>query len=76
MMPLALKDLVSLCNTPFVINSHGKDFIRKYFAKSNGQYQVCEIDTRVEKRAFREWEVVSVGAFHVNAETGCTDRTW
>ena len=48
MLPLALKDLVSLCNMPFVINSHGKDFIRTNFAQSNGQYQVCETDRRVE----------------------------
>lgn len=76
MLLLALRDLVSLCNMPFVISSHGKDLVRKNFAQSNGQYQVCEIETRVVKSAFREWKVVSVGAFYVNADMGCTDRTW
>ena len=71
MLPLALRDLVSLCNMPYVINSHGKDFITKNFAQSNGQYQVCESDKRVGKKTFREWEVVSVGGFYVNADMGC-----
>ena len=73
MLPLALKDLFSLCNMPFVINSHGKISLGRILRnqKDNIRY-----DTRVEKSAFREWEVVSVGAFYVNADMGCTDRTW
>lgn len=58
MLPLALRDLVSLCSMPFVVNSHGKDFIRKNLAQSIGIYQICENDMMVGKRAFRGWEVV------------------
>ena len=44
MLPLALRDLVSLCNTPFVTNSHGNDFMSKNFWQSIG---------RVEKNALQ-----------------------
>ena len=42
MLLLELRDLVSLRSMTFVVNSHGNNFIRKNFAQSNGQYQVCE----------------------------------
>ncbi len=69
MLPLALRDPVSLCNMPFAILMP-RISLKKDVAQQTGQYQVRENSVRMEESAFREWEGVGVGTFCVNADRG------
>ena len=69
MLPQASRDPVSRCNMPFAILM-ARISLKKEFAHPIGQYQVRENSVRMEESAFREWEVVGVGTFCVNADRG------
>ena len=69
MLPLALRDPVSLCNMPFAILMARISF-KKDFAQPIGQYQVRENSVKMEESAFKEWEVLGVGTCCVNADMG------
>ena len=73
MLPLALRDPVSLYSMPFAVLIARVSF-KKDFVQSTGQCQVHENSVRMEESAFREWEVAGVGTFCVNADRGL-DRT-